>query len=216
MNARKSAPAYLVLALVVAGAACSTLGEIASALNSLRRIQFKLGPLHDFRLAGIPLSRISSLDQLSVQDAAALLAAFQRKQVPAGFVLDVLALNPNGGNAAPGGAPNVAVTLTGLESRLLIDTQPTVTGNIQQPVQLPGGGETTDIPIQLGLDLYQFFGNRGYQGLINLALALGGARSDPTRVALDAKPTISTPYGPMTYPGRITIVSAEFRGGGAN
>lgn len=67
------------------------------------------------------------------------------------------------------------------------------------------------IPIRLSLDLLEFFGDKRYEDLIQLALAIGGQSRTPTRLSLDAQPTVSTPVGPMTYPGRVTIVSTEFR-----
>jgi hypothetical protein len=47
--------------------------------------------------------------------------------------------------------------------------------------------------------------------LYELALAVGGANQDGSRLSLDAQPRVSTPYGTITYPGRLTIVNAEFR-----
>ena len=98
-----------------------------------------------------------------------------------------------------------------MESRLLIDGTPTVIGNIDQAIEIPGTGRNTVIPIRMTIDLYEFFAAKGYEGLLNLALALGGAERDPARVALDAQPTVTTPLGPIVYPGRITIIDAEFR-----
>ena len=57
----------------------------------------------------------------------------------------------------------------------------------------------------------EFFGEKGYNDLLNLALALGGAKSDISRLAIDAQPRVSTPLGEITYPGRITVVSKEYR-----
>jgi len=36
-------------------------------------------------------------------------------------------------------------------------------------------------------------------------------RSRVKTVTLDAQPTVTTPLGPITYPGRITIINREFR-----
>jgi len=124
------------------------------------------------------------------------------------FVLDVLAVNPNDGS---NGAARTTSTLTGLECRLLVDGNPTVTGNIDQPIEIPGTGQEALIPIRLSLDLLEFFGNKRYEDLVGLALAVGGRGGSPGRLALDAQPTVSTPLGPITYPGRVTIVSVEFR-----
>jgi len=102
-------------------------------------------------------------------------------------------------------------TLTSLESRLLIDDKPTVYGNIDQPIQVPGTGQVTTVPIRMSIDLYEFFGQKGYKEIIGLALAIGGSSRDVSRLSLDAQPKVSTPFGDITYPGRITIVNKEFR-----
>lgn len=207
LQIRSTAVSLVVLALLL-GQSCAALSEVASGLTSLRRVQFKVGAVSDFRLAGIETAGKTNLSEFSAVDAFRLLQAFRSRELPAEFTLEVLALNPNDGS---GGTTRTATTLTALESRLLIDGKTTVTGNIDQPIELPGTGRTVSIPIRLSLDLVEFFGDKRYEDLINLALALGGGRSDPTRLALDAQPRVTTPYGTLTYPGRITIVSTEFR-----
>lgn len=187
---------------------CAVLQDMATALSNLQRLKFKLGAVHDFQLLGINLSGKTRLNQFTAMDGVRLLQAFQSKRLPAAFVLDVLAVNPNDGT---GGSPKTVSTLTGLESRLLIDGTPTVSGNIDRPVEIPGTGQESVIPIRLSIDLLEFFGDKKYNDLLNLALAIGGANQDGARLALDAQPRVSTPYGALTYPGRLTIVSREFR-----
>jgi hypothetical protein len=120
----------------------------------------------------------------------------------------VVAVNPNDG---AGGTPKTASTLTSLECRLLIDGQPTVAGNIDSPVEIPGTGQESVIPMRLSLDLYEFFAGKRCRDLVALALAIGGREGSAARLSLDAQPAVSTPLGPIAYPGRLTIVSAEFR-----
>ncbi len=187
---------------------CAMLQDMATALTNLQRLRFRLSQVHDFRLMGISLSGKSRLNQFSPLDGIKLLQAFQSKRLPADFVLDILAVNPNDGT---GGSSKTVSTLTSLESRLLIDGTPTITGNIEQPVEIPGTGQESVIPIRLSIDLMEFFGNQRYNDLLNLALAIGGMNRDATRLSLDAQPRVSTPYGAITYPGRLTIVNTEFR-----
>ncbi len=200
--------AFLALAGTLAVSSCAALDEMASALANLQRLKFKLAGIHDFRLLGIDLGGKTRLSDLSAGDALRLAESFRVKKLPVSFVLDVLAVNPNDGT---GGTTKTTSTLAGLECRLLIDGDPTVTGNIDQPVEIPGTGQGTVIPLRLSLDLLEFYGNKTYNDLLNLALAVGGRNGDLTRIALDAQPTVSTPLGPITYPGRITIVSVELR-----
>ena len=187
---------------------CATLGEIARTLSNLKRLQFRLDGINDFSLAGVRIDRKSQLRDFSISDGIQLLAAFRSKRLPARFLLNVEARNPNDGS---GGSTRTISTLTRFDWRLLIDDQPTISGGIDRPLEIPGTGQSTLIPLRLELDLHEFFAEHGYDDLLNLALALGGRRGDISRVALDAQPSVSTPLGDITYPERITIISKEFR-----
>lgn len=187
---------------------CLTFRQFGDALVNLRRLQFRLGGVDDFRLAGITLSRKSSIRDFSPMDGARLLGAFRNRRFPAEFVLNVLVFNPNDGS---GGAPRTVSTLTSLESRLLIDGRPTVYGNIDRPFEIPGTGEVYTLPIRMSLDLYEFFNDRGYQDILRLALAIGGVSGSTARLSLDAQPRVTTPLGPIAYPGRIMIIDKEYR-----
>lgn len=190
-------------------ASCKQISQITNTLSSLQNLQFKLGAVNNFRLAGVDLSRITTPSKLSIADGLALTQAFARKQLPASFVLNVDARNPNTGSS---GTRQSAVTLNGLDWRLLIDDKQTIAGNIQKPLEIPGNGQTTVIPLGMDVDLYRFFADKGYDGIVNLALAIGGQGGSAARLTLDAQPSVTTPFGPMTYPGRLTIVDKEFRG----
>ena len=102
-------------------------------------------------------------------------------------------------------------TLARFDWRLLIDDQPTISGGIDRPLEIPGTGQSTIIPLRMEIDLYEYFGDNGYNDLLNLALALGGRRGDISRVGLDARPSVSTPLGDIVWPERITIINREFR-----
>jgi len=198
----------IALAGVLALSSCAALDQMASALANLQRLKFKLSGVRDFRLMGIDLGGKARITDFNALDAVKLVQSYQSRRLPVDFVVDVLAVNPNDGT---GGTRQTTSTLTGLECRLLIDGQPTVVGNIDQPIEIPGTGQESVIPLRLSLDLLEFFAGKQYDDILNLALAIGGKNRTPARIALDAQPTVSTPVGPITYPGRITIVNTEFR-----
>ncbi len=200
---------FLTLVIVVAFVgSCSSIQNITQSLTNLKNTQFKLGAVRGFRLAGVDISRLSDPKKLSVTDGLALTRAFAEKRFPATFTLDVEARNPNTGQ---GGTRQSSVTLSKLDWRLLIDDVQTIAGNIQSPVEVPGNGQATVIPLGVTLDLYQFFAEKGMDGIVNLAMAIGGVNGSAARLKLDAMPTVSTPFGPMQYPGRIAIVDKEYR-----
>jgi hypothetical protein len=186
---------------------CETLDQITRTLMSLRRLQFRLDGVHDFSLLGINFAGKSALTEFSAADGLELFQGFRSKRLPAELTLDILVQNPNDGT---GGSTKTTSTLTSLESRLLIDGKPTVYGNIDKPIEVPGTGQAVTIPVRMSIDLFEFFGQQGYEDIINLALAIGGKRRDVSRISLDAQPKVSTPFGEIVYPGRITIASKEF------
>ncbi len=198
---------YLLTTLIALNTfSCSVIQQVGQAVTNLSRCSFKLDGITDFRLSGIALS---GKTDLSVIDAARAIASFQRGELPASFTLNVAVGNPNDGT---GGTPKSAATLAGLAWSLRIDDTPTIAGDIQQPIEIPGTGQQTIIPLRMNLDLFQFFKDQGYDKLVNLAFALGGAQGSASRVTLCARPTIKTDFGPLTYPNDIDIVDKEFRG----
>lgn len=205
---QKTIVAAVVLAAVMFLQSCAALNDMASALANLQRLRFKIGGVRDFRLLGLDISGKAKLSDFGAGDLLRVAQSYAGRKLPVSFVLDVLAVNPNDGT---GGTAKTTSTLTALECRLLIDGEPTVNGNIDAPMEIPGTGQTSVIPIRLSLDLLEFFADRRYEDLVSLALAIGGRDGSPARLSLDAQPTVSTPLGPITYPGRVTIVSTDFR-----
>lgn len=196
---------FLALCAVVIGAVgCQT---ISDTLLNMQRLQFKLDNVNNFQLAGVNLSNKSSISDFSIGEALALTRAFSNKNLPAQFIINVAAKNPNDGT---NNSRQTNATLAGLDWRLMIDGKQTISGGLASPVQVPGNGQSTTVPLSVSLNLYEFFANEGYDKLINLALALGGVNGSASRISLDAQPTVSTQFGNIKYPGRITIVDKEF------
>jgi hypothetical protein len=184
---------------------CKAVQEIGRALTNLSRCKFKLANVSDFQLAGIA---VAGKSDFTIADGLTLASAFARNQLPATFTVNVAAMNPNDGT---GGTPKSSATLTSFAWTLLIDNAVTINGDIASPITIPGTGQESVIPLRMNLDLFTFFRDKGYDHILNLALALGGAHGSPTRITLRARPTISTDFGPITYPNDIDIIDREFR-----
>jgi hypothetical protein len=195
-----------IASFALASLSCSALQDIQQAMTNLAQLKFKLAGVSDFRLAGVKLAGKSSLN---LTDGASLLAAFQKGALPASFTVQVAAINPN--TASTSGTRSSSATIAGLSWTLLIDNVSTINGDLQTPVTIPAGGEQVLIPLRMNLDLVQFFKDKGYDNIVKLALALGGASGSPTRLTLRARPTVTTQFGRMTYPSDIDIIDKEFR-----
>ncbi len=184
---------------------CQAVQQITQAMSSISQLKFRLSGVRDFQLAGVQLTGRSSL---RLTDSPALLSAVTQKKLPASFTLEVAAINPNDGT---GGTTKTSATIANLAWTLLIDNTPTVTGDLDAPVTLPGSGQQVLIPVRMNLDLIQFFENQGIDHIVNLALALGGSKGSPSRLTLRARPTVQTTFGTFRYPQEIDIVDREFR-----
>lgn len=186
---------------------CASLQQLQDTLLNAKRLQFKLAGVTPGTLAGINLAAIDSPAKISVLDGLKLANAFRQKSLPVSLTLNVAAKNPNDGT---GGSPQKAALLKALAWTLKIDGKETIAGDIPSPVEIPGTGQATVIPLQISLDLYKFFGEQGYDSLLNLALAIAGQKGSTSRLTLSAVPTVSVAGLDLKYPGQIEIVDKEF------
>jgi len=200
----------------LAGAAILIIGAIAwvgslqscgaiNALANLAHLQFKLNDVGHVTLANVDLTNKHSISDFSVMDGLNLANAFRTQQFPLGLTLDVAAKNPNATNQTFS-----SVQLTQFPWTLVLDGKQTISGGIGSPVSIPNGGTTEIIPLTASIDLKQFFADKGYDEVINLALALAG-QGGASHVQLLAQPTIGTQFGTFQYPNQLTIVNTEFR-----
>ena len=204
---RFTRPAVIVLSLLML-TSCSALKDIQQAMTNLTRCEFKLDSVGGFSLMGVNLSNKNAIDDFSIADGVKLAAGFARDEFPASFTLNVAAINPNDGT---GGTKQTAATLTSFAWTLIIDNTLTINGDIADPITIPGTGQQAIIPLQMNLDLAKFFKDKGYESVVNLAMALGGVNGSPSRITLRATPRINTSLGTITYPGAIDIIDKEFR-----
>ncbi len=196
---------WAFMLLTISG--CAALQEVQNALVNLKRLQFKLDGVVPGTLAGVDLAKVNDPLRFNVIDGLKLTQAFANKSLPLKFTLKVAAKNPNDG---AGGSPQSTATLSALAWTLKIDSQETISGDINSPIVIPGTGEAATIPLQMSLDLYQFFHERGYKDVLNLALALAGQNGSTARLTLVATPTVTVAGVPLKYPGQINIVDKEF------
>lgn len=192
-----------ILSMVFLLTSCS----VYETIVNLSRLKFKLGEVNNFTISGINLSNKKSFQDFNPLELINLTQAITTGKLPASFTLNVEAKNPNDGT---GGYAKTDATLKSFPWKLNIDQTETISGNIGSPVSVPGTGEITNIPLDLNIDLLEFFGNQGLENLVNLALALGGQEGSASRLTLFATPTVSSPLGDIKYPGELKIVDQSF------
>lgn len=193
----------LSIALLLTSSSCS----VYETMVNLSRLKFKLGDVNNFTVNGINISNKKSLQDFNALELLNLTQVIASGKLPASFTLNVVAKNPNDGT---GGYPKTNATLKEFPWRLEVDNVETISGNIGSPVSVPGTGDVTNIPLTMNIDLIEFFGNKGYDKLLNLALTLGGQQGSSSKLSLYATPTVSSPLGDIKYPGELKIVEQSF------
>lgn len=193
----------LIILLILSNLSCS----VFQTISNIGRLKFKLGNVADFSLSGISVSNKSKLSDFNALDLLELSSSFAQGKFPVSFTLNVEALNPNDGT---GEYPSTNATLKSFAWRLLLDNRETISGNIAQPVTVPGTGQAAIIPLRINMDLLSLFKDKGYESLINLALNLGGRGGSTSQITLYAKPVISTMLGDLSYPQELKIVDFEY------
>ena len=181
--------------------------SVYQTMVNLSRLEFKLGAVNNLTLNGINISNKKSISDFNATELLKLTSVITSGKLPASFTLNVEAKNPNDGS---GGYPKTDATLKAFPWKLEIDNVETISGDIGSPVSVPGTGEVTNIPLTMNLDLIEFFGNKGLDNLVNLALALGGQEGSSSKLTLYATPTVSSPLGDIKYPGELKIVDQSF------
>lgn len=185
---RAASAGVLLLAGGLAG--CATLASVLS----LTQVDFDLESVGRVELAGVDLTRVRGYDDLSALDALRVGTALARGALPLELTLNVRADNP---------ADNPEARLVGLDWDLFLEGRRTVGGGLSHAFVLPSG-EATRIPIEVRLDLLEFF-EGSTRDLVNLAAGLAGVGGQPVAVRLDAVPTVDTPLGPIRYPRPISL-----------
>jgi hypothetical protein len=197
---------FIFIALFTTG--CPSFQDVMKTVANLQALKFKIDRVNNFSLNRVNISNITSIKDLSFSDGLLLTQAYSSKSLPTSFNVIVLAQNPNEGVKESKGTP---VTMNRMEWDLYIDDIKTVSGVVEDDFTVDPSNATTEIPITISMDFYKFFANKGYDGMLNLAMQLGGVGNKPAKVMIDAKPEFKTKFGVLPYPSRIKIVDKEFR-----
>lgn len=187
-------PALLGVLLLAPG--CATISQLAA----LQQVDFRLDSVSNGFVAGVPLDNARA-GQLGPLDIARLGTAIARGSAPMRFNLNVGASNPSGNGAA--------AQLVSLDWTLFLDGNQTVSGVYNDDRLIPPG-TTTLLPVGIEFDLVELLG-RDVGAIARLVGNVAGVQSQRQTIRLDARPTINTQFGPIRYPG---VISIEFPVGG--
>lgn len=199
MRKKKIIIAVIIFSLLVS---CG----VYNSLMNLSKLKFKLGTVNNFKVAGISINNKSKLSDFGTIDIVNLTSKVMSGDFPVSFTVNVLVQNPNKSS----GSNLSDISLESFPWSLYINNKKTISGNISNPVKVPAVENITTIPLEMVLDLKEFFAGEGLNELINLALNLGGSKGSPSNLKIIAEPMLGTSLGSLSYPNPITIIDKSF------
>ena len=141
---------------------------------------------------------IQSLDELNFIQLSRITSDVLTGDVPLGFTVNLMAVNPN---------PTPA-SLHKMEYIAFIDDLQIATGTLTERIEIAASGGTAVIPLGVTANLMDVFKTESLQVLINFVLNLMGSGDQPTRISLKIKPTISIAGKDISSPVYITVKTA--------
>ncbi|MFO8098451.1 MAG: hypothetical protein R6T83_02380 [Salinibacter sp.] len=198
MRERSGLLLLVALFLTAMGAVgCQTLREVAQ----LRKVAFQIDRVSNAELSGIDLREVRSYQDLGGVQLARLASNVSNGRLPLSFTLHLEGTNPEDNS--------VNARLTEMDWTLLLQDKETISGTTDREHVL-SPGTPTDIPLELSVNLLDFF-DENLQGLVELAAAFG-EEAPPATVELRMRPTIRTSLGPIRYPEPITVTRRSVGG----
>lgn len=174
---------------------------------NLSKLKFKLDSVDNFKVGNILISNKTKLSDFGTVDIIKLTSDVVSGKFPVTFNVNVLAKNPNTSKSSS--AIN-NITLESFPWTLYINDKQTISGNILKTIDVHAVDDAVIIPLEMKLDLLDFFKDEGLNDLIDLALKLGGKEGSTSKIKIIAEPVLGTPIGKMSYPTPLTIIDQSF------
>lgn len=192
-----------ILLIAVAAGACSVLQTI----SNISRLKYKIASAANYQLSGVEIRNKKSLKDFNAMEVLKLSGGLMRGSLPLTFTLNIEAKNPNDGS---GGFPATDISIANFPWRLFVNDKEVVSGELKEPVLVPGKGEATIIPLQIQFDVAKSFKEKSLDDLLSMVLQVAGAGGSTSNLKLKAQPSLGTPIGVIKYPDEITIVDKTF------
>lgn len=182
---------FLVLSMLFTGCEVTRQAKLAS---NLANCDFRIRSVEKVNLAGVELQDVKSVSDLGISEMAQIMAGFASPILPLSLQLNLEGRNPNATDAG----------LNRLEWILFIDEIQMASGILDKPFTIPALG-TTNIPVDVGLDLKPVLSGKSGTIMLNFCMNLAGVGNTPTRFRIKLRPTIMVAGRALKYPGYITV-----------
>lgn len=186
----KNLSLVFAVAILSVFTSCSKVDNVLNFINCEYEFQGVSNPV----LAGVPISNITSIDQINPLSLIMLAASIAQGKLPISADVNVKATNPNSSPAE----------IERLEWALDLDNKEVLTGVVDHRISVPANGGSTLIPFTFQIDIFQLIKDGSQNDLLNLALNFANAGDGNSRVGIRIKPTVMVGNIPITS-GFISI-----------
>ena len=190
---RKYKSYLLLLAVVVLGFGCKTKDD----LQAFKDAKYSLAGIDKLHLNGVSLLDKKRPEDFNFAEAAMLFAAFSDNNLAANSTLGLNVVLDEG-------SKDRSMTVTQLKWQLLLNGKQTLSGLVDEPVELRNGLNT--ISVKTAVLLSEANGKPDLNKLMGLLALLGNQdKAKRPDIVLQIKPTIQTSVGPVEFPSFINI-----------
>jgi hypothetical protein len=180
---------------------------VFNTFQNIARLKYKIRSTENYRIIGIEVDNKKSIKDFTSVELLKLSAAIAKGSLPATFIINVAAENPNDGKE---GYPRADINIIKFPWRLFLNDKEIAEGNLINPVYVPGQGESVTIPIQVKIDIMKLIKEKSFEEIIALLQRLGGIHGTTENIKLLVKPSLGTSIGNIEYPDEITIADKSF------
>ncbi|MCX6154734.1 MAG: hypothetical protein NT007_11290 [Candidatus Kapabacteria bacterium] len=175
--------------------------------NTIKNLKFKIDGISAFRMNGFDISEKNTFKDFGAEEVIRFMASYNMQKIPVEFMLRLKILNPNDGNS---GTQRITCTLTKLDWKLFLNDNELISGITETPSEITPGGHGITVPIRVSANLFKVLNFSNAESAVNIILSLGGIKGSPEKLKLEVQPTVSTIFGEITYPEKITVINKSF------
>ncbi len=186
----------LLVALPLLFSQCGVNKQIGQA-KALGDCRYTIGSADSVYLAGTDVRQFRRLEDLNPARFPRLAAGLLTRNVPLDARINLDITNPT----------NKLAAINQLEYRILLAGQELFTGFLNQRIEVQPGGGRTRVPVRINANAYQLFTDpKTRDAFTQLVQNLGGAaNTQPSKLTIKIKPTLTLGNKAINYPGYITI-----------
>jgi len=185
---------FLACLIILSLGSCG-INKQAQQIKALEKCDYRITDATDITIAGTDIRKLIDGKSVNTLSIPGIALGMLRKDIPLRAKLNLEINNPSNNLAA----------INDFDYIVLINRQEVFNGSVNQSVNI-GAGQTTQVPVQINANIYQFLTDN--KMLNDIGTFIGGATNGSEKkglVTLKIRPSIKVAGGLVKYPGYITI-----------